>query len=203
MIFEIKKSFKTLIDTLLTAKKGIFKESQKIDQCVERMRSQLSLEQTAKFLILMEKFKAKEEFSVFNLWNLKKKDEVGPKKESQKDELVSVMDLQEKGDEDQDVDMDLPNDEEDMHKIIQKRRVPPKSNLYEDNSNNSLTSSQQLKLNRSLDSKTRLIPQSPGLNHVAFVDGKFVTLGEMSGGSKKSISQYHKVASNNSLLSEL
>ena len=159
MIFEIKKSFKTLIDTLLTAKKGIFKESQKIDQCVERMRSQLSLEQTAKFLILMEKFKAKEEFSVFNLWNLKKKDEVGPKKESQKDELVSVMDLQEKGDEDQDVDMDLPNDEEDMHKIIQKRRVAPaKSNLYEDNSNNSLTSSQQLKLNRSLDSKTRLIP---------------------------------------------
>ena len=36
------------------------------------MRSQLSSEQTAKFLILMEKFKARDEFSVFNLWNLKK-----------------------------------------------------------------------------------------------------------------------------------
>lgn len=75
VIVEIKKSFKQLIDTLLTCKKGIFKESLKIDQCVERMRQQLTSEQTAKFLILMEKFKAKEEFSVFNLWNLKKKEE--------------------------------------------------------------------------------------------------------------------------------
>jgi hypothetical protein len=66
----------------------------------------------------MEKFKAKEEFSVFNLWDLKKKGEVGVKKDSPKDDTVSVMDLPEKLDEDLDVDMDLPNDEEDMHKII-------------------------------------------------------------------------------------
>jgi hypothetical protein len=66
----------------------------------------------------MEKFKAKEEFSVFNLWNLKKKDEVGVKKDSPKGENVSVMDLEVKVDEDQDVDMELPNDEDDMHKII-------------------------------------------------------------------------------------
>jgi hypothetical protein len=106
----------------------------------------------------MEKFKAKDEFSVFNLWNLKKKDEVGPKKEPPKDDNISVMDLHSKLEEDQDVDMDLPNDEEDMHKIVQKRRVPVKNDLYEDKSNKSLSSSQQLKLNRSLDSKTRLIP---------------------------------------------
>lgn len=42
-----------------------------IDQCVENMRNQLTSEQTAKFLILMEKFKSKEEFSVFNLWKIK------------------------------------------------------------------------------------------------------------------------------------
>ena len=44
----------------------------KIDESIERMRKTLSQEQTAKFLILMEKFKSKEEFSVFNLWNIKK-----------------------------------------------------------------------------------------------------------------------------------
>ena len=44
----------------------------KIDESIERMRKILSQEQTAKFLILMEKFKSKEEFSVFNLWNIKK-----------------------------------------------------------------------------------------------------------------------------------
>lgn len=44
----------------------------KIDESIERMRKVLSQEQTAKFLILMEKFKSKEEFSIFNLWNIKK-----------------------------------------------------------------------------------------------------------------------------------
>ena len=78
------------------------------------MRTQLTPEQTAKFLILMEKFKAKEEFSVFNLWNIKKKEEV-PEKPEAAEKTVSVTDLQVVED---DVDMDLPNDEEDMHKII-------------------------------------------------------------------------------------
>lgn len=31
----------------------------------------MSPEQTAKFLILMEKFKNKKEFSVFSLWNIR------------------------------------------------------------------------------------------------------------------------------------
>ena len=114
MILEIKKNFKQSIDTLLSCKRQIFKESLNIDQCVERMRSQLSSEQTAKFLILMEKFKAKEEFSVFSLWNIKKKEEV-PEKPEAAEATVSVTDLQVA---EEDADMDLPNDEEDMHKII-------------------------------------------------------------------------------------
>lgn len=61
-----------LINNLLECKKGIFKESLNIDKCVGTMKNQLTSEQTAKFLILMEKFKSKEEFSVFNLWNIKK-----------------------------------------------------------------------------------------------------------------------------------
>ena len=40
-----------------------------------------------------------------------------------KGEAVSVTDLRDKLMEDEDVDMDLPNDEDDMHKIIQQRRV--------------------------------------------------------------------------------
>ena len=44
----------------------------RIDESIERLRTVLTVEQTAKFLILMEKFKSKEELSVFNLWNIKK-----------------------------------------------------------------------------------------------------------------------------------
>lgn len=44
----------------------------RIDESIERLRKVLTVEQTAKFLILMEKFKSKEELSVFNLWNIKK-----------------------------------------------------------------------------------------------------------------------------------
>ena len=43
-----------------------------MDESIERLRKVLTAEQTAKFLILMEKFKSKEELSVFNLWNIKK-----------------------------------------------------------------------------------------------------------------------------------
>ena len=123
MVLEIKKNFKQSIDTLLSCKRQIFKESLNIDQCVERMRCQLSSEQTAKFLILMEKFKAKEEFSVFNLWNIKKKEEV-PEKPEAAENTVSVTDLQVAEEDadlqaaEEDADMDLPNDEDDMHKII-------------------------------------------------------------------------------------
>jgi len=44
----------------------------RMDESIERLRKVLTAEQTAKFLILMEKFKSKEELSVFNLWNIKK-----------------------------------------------------------------------------------------------------------------------------------
>ena len=67
----IKIKIQALINNLLECKKGISKESMNIDKCVMNMKSQLTSEQTAKFLILMEKFKSKEEFSVFNLWKIK------------------------------------------------------------------------------------------------------------------------------------
>mmetsp|Transcript_2654 Transcript_2654/g.4123 ORF Transcript_2654/g.4123 Transcript_2654/m.4123 type:complete len:104 (-) Transcript_2654:749-1060(-) len=43
-----------------------------IENAIDRLRSGFSHEQLAKFLILMEQFKTKEQFSVFNLWNIKK-----------------------------------------------------------------------------------------------------------------------------------
>lgn len=42
-----------------------------IDECIENMRQKLKTEQIAKLLILMEKFKSKDEFNIFNLWNIK------------------------------------------------------------------------------------------------------------------------------------
>ncbi|CDW80244.1 UNKNOWN [Stylonychia lemnae] len=63
-----------IIDTLLDQKKALFKESSKMEQCMGRLRSYLTTEQTAKFLILMEKFKSKQELSLFRLWDIKKLD---------------------------------------------------------------------------------------------------------------------------------
>ena len=59
---------------MLKSKKQLFKESMKIEESIERIRQVLSPEQTAKFLILMEKFKSKKEFSVFSLWNMREID---------------------------------------------------------------------------------------------------------------------------------
>ena len=74
---------------------------------------------------------------------------------------------------DEDLDMALPNDEEDIHKY--HRRL----NKALLNDSSSLNSSQLLKLNRSLDSKTQLVPQSPSSNHIPFVDGKYVSVDNM------------------------
>ena len=41
---------------MLECKKNLFKESMKIEQSSENLRKILTAEQTAKFLILMEKF---------------------------------------------------------------------------------------------------------------------------------------------------
>ncbi len=57
---------------MLKCKKGLFKESMEIENAIERLRAGFSHEQLAKFLILMEQFKTREQFSVFNLWNIKK-----------------------------------------------------------------------------------------------------------------------------------
>ena len=93
----------------------------------------------------------------------------------------------------EDVDMALPNDEEDMHKLLELRERPSgatdhmyRSQEPHEQDKLSLDSSQKQKLNRKIGSKTFLIPQSPGQNHVAFVDGKFVTLDKHSS-SKDSI----------------
>ena len=135
-----------------------------MDKSIETMRNQLTSEQTAKFLILMEKFKSKEEFSVFNLWNIKKiskqdmaddlkrslSDNVETDQQREKtltnmnedgvsvNQIQQAQDVQQSDDhanynehsniskraiptklqdiEEEDVDMALPNDEEDMHK---------------------------------------------------------------------------------------
>jgi hypothetical protein len=60
---------------MLKSKKQLFTESMKIEESIERIRPVLSAEQTAKFLILMEKFKSKKEFSVFSLWNIREIDQ--------------------------------------------------------------------------------------------------------------------------------
>lgn len=54
----------------------------KIEESIERIRHYLSPEQTAKFLILMEKFKSKKEFSVFSLWNIRELDKTTDIKKS-------------------------------------------------------------------------------------------------------------------------
>jgi hypothetical protein len=81
----------------------------------------------------MEKFKSMDEFSVFNLWNIKKvnKEELHKKSEDhtmmtaeQKDSpkfgggLISKnLTSEQRGEEkDEDLDLALPNDEEDIHK---------------------------------------------------------------------------------------
>jgi len=47
----------------------------KIEESIERVRQVMAPEQAAKFLILMEKFKSKKEFSVFNLWKIRELDQ--------------------------------------------------------------------------------------------------------------------------------
>ena len=138
------------------------------------MRNILTTEQIAKFLILMEKFKSNQEFSVFNLWNIKKlnKQELTEKtqrfaetlqndgkSESDSEKLGAANeDKNQKNNDkesDNDIDMALPNDDDDIHKTIEECH---KQKIAKNMSLNSLTSSQVQKLNRSIDSKTQLIP---------------------------------------------
>ena len=74
-ISSSKQRFKNLIDTIISSKKGLVQESQNIDKSIENMMKVLTPEQTAKFLILMEKFKSKEEFSSVSLWNVQPKEQ--------------------------------------------------------------------------------------------------------------------------------
>lgn len=54
-ILEQKEKFQSIFNVLLEKKKEMFKETAKLEQCLMRLRSYLSTEQTAKFLILLEK----------------------------------------------------------------------------------------------------------------------------------------------------
>ena len=99
------------------------------------MKSILTTEQTAQLLILMEKFKSMDQFSVFNLWNIKKvnKEELQQKAEVHTMKVAEQKDspkfggLQKKStnptleDKDEDFDMALPNDDVDIHKFTQRR----------------------------------------------------------------------------------
>ena len=91
---------------------------------------------------------------------------------------------------DRDLDLALPNDDEDIHKRHQRRPEHEGSHLYHNNNDTrSLTSSQLLKLNRSIDSNEQLIPQSPSSNHIPFVDGKYVSIDQMN---ERDESNYYK-----------
>lgn len=57
---------------MLQQKKDLFKESAKMELCLQRLRSYLTTEQTAKFLLIMEKYKSKKELNLFKLWGIKK-----------------------------------------------------------------------------------------------------------------------------------
>ena len=56
----------------MSQKKELFKESAKMEHCLQRLRSYLTTEQTAKFLLIMEKYKSKKELNLFKLWGIKK-----------------------------------------------------------------------------------------------------------------------------------
>lgn len=43
-----------------------------MELCLQRLRSYLTTEQTAKFLLIMEKYKSKKELNLFKLWGIKK-----------------------------------------------------------------------------------------------------------------------------------
>ena len=71
-IHQIKKNYQNLIDQLLKCKEGFFKESMRIEASLANLKTLLSSEQIAKLLILIEKLKEQADFSVFNIWNIKK-----------------------------------------------------------------------------------------------------------------------------------
>jgi len=93
----------------------------------------------------------------------------------------------------------LPNDDEDIHKYHQRRGAADGNGpqLYQNNDSSSLNSSQLVKLNRSLDSKTQLVPQSPCSNHIAFVDGKYVSVDNENDSNKTNVFIKNNMSSNN------
>lgn len=66
----IKQRYQEHIDNLLKCKKGLFKESRNMEESISTLRSILTSEQTAKLLIMMEKYRPTD-FSIFNIWNIK------------------------------------------------------------------------------------------------------------------------------------
>jgi len=71
MINSSKSSFKSLIDSLLSIKKNFMTELQKVEALNIELSQCLSVKQQAKFLLVMEKNKSKNELNMFKLWNIK------------------------------------------------------------------------------------------------------------------------------------
>lgn len=81
----IKQRYQEHIDNLLKCKKGLFKESRNMEESISTLRSILASEQTAKLLIMMEKYRPTD-FSIFNIWNIKQLDKEQIKKQTQIEE---------------------------------------------------------------------------------------------------------------------
>jgi len=73
-ILESQSAFKILIDSLVKTKAAFMNELQKLDLMSEALRENLTVEQSAKFLIQTEKMKLRSQVSLFKLWDIKKID---------------------------------------------------------------------------------------------------------------------------------
>eukprot|EP00347_Sterkiella_histriomuscorum_P015635 403356280 len=130
-INEQKDKFKGIIDTLLEQKRTLFKELNKMDHCMGRLRSYLTTEQTAKFLILMEKYKSKDELNIFRLWNIKKLD---------RQREMKKIHYMVQGIKDSDEDVGLPESDDDILGLSRKNMISIQGN------NENLHSSSQVGL---------------------------------------------------------
>ena len=102
---------------MLEQKKKLFSENSKMEQCLGRLRSYLTTEQSARFLLLMEKvtspswplkYKTKPELNVFKLWNIKRLDK---HKDKQKIQMLN------QGNKDSEEEEGLPDSDEDERRI--------------------------------------------------------------------------------------
>lgn len=72
VINESKQKFKNLIDRLIDDKTKFMQELQNLEKTTDKLKDILSPDQTAKYLIFVEKLKSKSTLNIFNLWGLRK-----------------------------------------------------------------------------------------------------------------------------------